>query len=448
MTKFLINYLLTRDPNLRIMHIMNNATDAEQFLRSVQRSLTEPGSLLVQEHGPYKSDNWKATEFNVAKRTINDKDPSFAAYGTGSNVFGHRSDLVIADDILTLENSGPQVTDAMRQKTEDWFFQGVMNVAAPYGKVVVIGTAMDHRDLYHKLAEPQHGFTVIKHRAILDDESQEVLWPERFTYEWLSDKRSADYTSFMKRYQNVALDDKDQRFKENALLLCRDMSRGWGQVSQEMKDSGHTHVLVAFDPSAAKVGSRQRGAKWAGVCVAAFNPSEPDPKTYHVLEIWHVRDLPEKLVELLGSLYKHYSARGIVVESNGLNVWFNTVKEMRDLKGWAKVIEFATTGDKKIDPDTGIDTSLVAPVQAAKIRFPYGDKHARQQVDEFFTEEMIPYPQAYLSDRLMALWFFVHTARSMSSRRTGHFFHPVPPWARGAGLRVPLREPRPVINVG
>ena len=430
-TRFLCAYVIARNPNVRIMSIMNNATDAEMNLGALERALEDPDSLLTQEHGPFKSArNWKATQFSVAKRTIDDKDPTFAAYGTGSNVFGHRADIVICDDIVTLENSGPGVSDMQRQKIHDWFFQGVMAVPPPGGKVVVIGTAADLRDLHHELQKPQHGFKVIKLQAIIDDDEKEVLWPERYPYQWLDDQRESDFTAFMKRYQNEALDESTLRFTAENLERCKDYTRKWGEITQAMRDDNRTTVIVSLDPAS----GQSRRAKYCGICVLAFDPKKPEPRRYDVLEIWHDRMLFDDLVDEFIRLVNKYGARLGVIENNAAQQWLLQSRVLRAFRESGHRVEgFHTSGEKKVDPDTGLD-SLAPITQARLITFPYGDERSRRAVDEFFVQEAIPSPQSKTTDRLMALWFAVHKARELG--RSGWRVIPrkLPVWARARSV--------------
>ena len=75
------------------------------ILGAIERDLSDPNSLLVQDFGDLRGDLWQTTQFNIKGRSIVDREPTLAAYGTGSNVFGHRSDLIIADDLLNLDNA-------------------------------------------------------------------------------------------------------------------------------------------------------------------------------------------------------------------------------------------------------------------------------------------------------------------------------------------------------
>lgn len=437
-TRFICTYLMSRDPNVRIMHIMNNSTDAEQNLSAIQVSMEEHDSELVSDFGPFRGRKWTTTQMELAKRTITDKEPTFAAYGTGSNVFGHRADFVICDDLLNLDNSGPQATDAMRQKVHDWFFQGVMKVAAPRGKVIVIGTMMDFRDLYHELLDPKHGFKVIRMQALIDDETREVLWPEQMPYEKLVAMRESDPVSFMKRMQNEALDESSLVFPQAALDACCE-DRPWGVVTQAMKDAGRTHVIVSFDPS-----SGQKTG-WCGLAVLAFNPKEPEPRQYDVLEIYNFRRMLEssdeeesqgKLgqVETLIQAVTKYGARMLVIEKNGAHQYLLQSKKLRAFRDSGHRVEpHYTSGRDKADPDIGVDT-LGPLVSARKITFPFGDEESRRWVSSFFTQEASKYPMASRTDRLMALWMGFLKARELGARNQRIRRRSLPSWMQNAGL--------------
>lgn len=437
MSRWLPTILLSRDPNVRIMHIMQNATDAEQNLVAIQRQMEDPASLLVREHGPFRGRRWTTTAFDVARRTVIDKEPSFAAYGTGSNVFGHRADWVICDDVLNLENSGPHVTERQRQQIHDWFFQGVMKVADPAGKVVVIGTPMDFRDLYAELREARHGFRVLSYPAIVDEDTREVLWPERIPYEALVAMRESDPLAFAKRMQCQALDSSSLLFPQADLDACCDLDRGIGQ-----KRIGRDDVVVAFDPSS--------GVKsgWCGLAVIAFDPSEPEPRTYDVLEIVSFRRPFESddegapgQVETLIDTCLRYGARALVIERNGAHQYLLQSTKLRAFRDSGHVVEGHYTGERnKASPTVGLET-LGPRIHAGRIRFPFGDEAAKAQTSSFFASEASRYPMAARTDRLMALWMAVLKAGALAARRPSVIHRPMPGWMpRASGFLNMVRR--------
>lgn len=430
---------MTHNPNIRIMHIMNNATDAEQNLAAIQRELEDEKSLVVQEHGPYRGDVWKATEFHVRKRTIIDKDATFAAYGTGSNVFGHRADLVICDDILNLENSGPFVTDRTRQTVRDWFFQGVMKVAAPFGKVIVIGTPMDFRDLYHELEDPKHGFKVIKLRALLDEESHDVLWPERFSYEYLNGEREADMTAFMKRFQCEAIETSALPFQVPWMQNCRNYSRGWGEINDDMKTHNRTVVINGFDPTAGQT----KASKWCGFVALATNPVE-DPMKFHILEMEHFRLPFDEQIDYIIGKHEKYHARATVIEANGSHQYLLQSKELLKFKqNGNNIVPHFTSVANKPDPIVGLP-SLAPLFEFGQLEFPYLDEVSKRWVNYFIAHEGGKYPMAETTDVLMALWFAVLYARSLSPYKHRALRAPMPLWARNVGMIKEWTRPRVV----
>jgi hypothetical protein len=459
--RFCMTYKAVKDRNIRMMNIMNNATDAVQNLVAIERELEDPKSDLVNDFGQLKGDTWKTTEFNIAGRTIKDKEPTLAAYGTGSNVFGHRADLIVCDDLLNLENSGPQVTDETRKQLHDWFFQGVLKAAGSEGKVVVIGTVMDFRDLYHELGglndpahkhetswyHPKHKFHVIRMKALIDEETETVLWPARNPYSFLAAERDSDMTAFMKRYQNVAIESALLTFDEERARMCLNRSRNWGEVTKEMQDGGFTTAMVTFDPTS----GRSRKSKWCGLVVGAYNPKQEPPRKFYVLEIFHFRALLEETDENVakGTLgqadylidrAETYEAARIVIEANAAHDYAYNSLRLRKYRDAGHIVEpHYTTAENKYDPDMGV-ASISAITNALLIDFPYGDVRARREMDDFFAKELLPHPMSDTTDRLMALWFFILKANEYSERRFKVVLKKLPHWAGGRMFPMPVRK--------
>ncbi len=435
LTRFSAIREIVRDRNIRIMNIMNNATDAVQNCVAVEREISDPDSLLWEDYGDLRGDVWQTGQFTVAGRTSKDKEPTFAAYGTGSNVFGHRADLVLCDDLLNLENSGPQVTDEARRQLHDWFFQGVMKVAGPTGKIVVMGTVMDFRDLYHELMDPKHGFTVIRMKA-LDEATNEPLWPKRFSADFLLAEKASDLISFSKRRQNEALDTSLLTFERAAWDRCKDLTRGWGEITQAMKDAHETTVFVTFDPSAVQTST----TSWPAVCVGCFDPEAPLPRKLYVLELYRFRALLEETeaniargrlgqVETLIDLCTRYNAQKLVIEANSTNAYVEQNVKLRQFAVDHLVEPHYTAGNKR-DPVLGV-ASMGATANAMMFDLPYGDARSRKEIDDFLTTEIEPHPMGQCSDRLMALWFFQLKAYEESTRRFRVKYRTLPPWSAG-----------------
>jgi hypothetical protein len=429
---------MIRDPNIRIMHIMNNDTDAGMNAAAIRTRLMAVDSDLVKDFGPFKGDRWGADGFNVAGRTIVDIWPTFSSFGTGSNIFGHRADLVICDDILNLDNSGPNVTQETRDAVKQWFLDAVMKIG---GKVVVVGTPMDHRDLYTELEKPQYGFKVIKLRGIINDETKEVLWPEKHPWEELDRHRQMDLRSFMRRVQMEAIEETALSFPLDSLMLCRNFKRSWGEISKEMQDSHENVVINSFDPTSGQT----KDSKWCGFWSMAFNPKAQDPKRWHVLEVDHFRAPFEVTdeekakgefgqVEFLIDRHERYGAYVTVIEANGAHQFLLQSQKLRKFRDSGHlVVPHFTDKKNKPDPITGV-AGLSPIVKALLIDFPFADEISRRKVTDFIEGEAAKYPQVDITDRIMAWWFgwFYATKNMIGFRKAVR--RDLPGWTRGAGL--------------
>lgn len=146
---------------------------------------------------------------------------------------GRHPQLVILDDVLNEKNS---LTDDSRNKTDRFFMEVVLpmkdkgtkkqRTAGLRSQIVVIGTAQHYKDLYHKLlANP--GFRGRKQKAILDEENQIVLWPDRYSYEDLDTTRKImGSLGFSKEYLNEPINDDTSLFPSTLFepLLDHDLS--------------------------------------------------------------------------------------------------------------------------------------------------------------------------------------------------------------------------------
>lgn len=151
------------------------------------------------------------------------------AKGLLSPLRGRHPQLLIQDDILNTANSD---TAESRTRVRKYFWEVVFpmkdkGVAAMQAKgyrsqLVTIGTAQAWDDLYHELLADKH-FRGSKQRAVIDEEKQEVLWPERYSYaDLMRLKESQGALSFAKEYQNEPISDDTTLFPASLLEGCLD----------------------------------------------------------------------------------------------------------------------------------------------------------------------------------------------------------------------------------
>lgn len=141
------------------------------------------------------------------------------AKGFFSPLRGRHPQLIICDDILNEKNSS---SESQRAKTRRYFFEVVYPMrdkgsrakrALGYKpQIVMVGTAQDREDLYHELMS-NPAFMGILQSAIVNNDTKEVLWPERYSYDDLMKiKDTIGSLSFAKEYCNEPIMDETSMF--------------------------------------------------------------------------------------------------------------------------------------------------------------------------------------------------------------------------------------------
>ena len=132
---------------------------------------------------------WGSTEWSVAPNgepRPGRLHPTVSAYGTGGSVIGSRADLVVADDLLDFDNSR---TAHQRELVETWMHTSLLSRRkSGTGRVVVIGTAWHHADVYSKAR--RDGGWVVCHIPLLSESNQvfaNISYPDNWPYETMGE---------------------------------------------------------------------------------------------------------------------------------------------------------------------------------------------------------------------------------------------------------------------
>lgn len=107
------------------------------------------------------------------------------ARGFGVKVRGAHPQWIICDDMLSDSHI---YSEADRRKAEDIFFGAISNMLTPGGQLLVVGTPFHELDLYASIKE-KGVYAIWSKPAILDEARKIVLWPERYSYEYLQFKK-------------------------------------------------------------------------------------------------------------------------------------------------------------------------------------------------------------------------------------------------------------------
>lgn len=448
-------WLICCNPNVRIALGGKTFDDATRRLRTIKAEM-ESNELLIEDFGPFKGDVWKEDQIEVLARKTKAKESNITCFGSETNVFGWRADVVILDDIVTNENSGPQVKPATRERLRDNFFQGISKlgvVGEPFA-IRWVNTVVDMRDLTHEVGQLKlhpdmqetkwktpSGWLVLR-RSAINELTGEPLWgdvypaarPEGDDRPSAEKDKALDILTFLKRMQNRCIEPELMTFHEewirgNGVQFpgCLDNDRSMGDVRQGWTSAG------GFDPAA----SLSEKADYSAHVVVAFDKQAPEPRPYHVIWIDRFRtNDPEVQVEKIISAHRRFNSSKTFVEANAAQQLLLNVKAMKEAKTSIRAtpngpmqIEPHFTGAKnKPDPETGIP-SLRGMVEGGLLRFPMGDATSKRMSD-LLIGEMLEHPMGHSGDLLMALWFAILAARGSSGGRLLKIVRrPLPQWA-------------------
>lgn len=216
--------------------ILVSDTDTQvQFLMDSLRREFEDNERIQEVFGVVRGDRfkgtplrWTNTDFTIALTDPpGSSDPSkvvwtcrYVGRGMRSKVRGLRSrasrpDFLILDDA---ENDLHVQTEEQRAKTEDWMMKALLPMLDPKSATVIVAGTLIHFDsLLAKLlkrtkADGSQVYVTRLWKAYNEDGSS--IWPERFTKEWLDNKRATmTARSFNSEYLNDPTDPETQKFR-------------------------------------------------------------------------------------------------------------------------------------------------------------------------------------------------------------------------------------------
>ena len=239
-----------RNPDVRILIVSNTQLQAEVFLREVKHHL-EYGEVLREVFGDFVSDDkWDVRELNVRPRKTRAKESTISCVGVGGPVVSRHYDVILADDLIDEENSR---TEGQREKVREWFWRSLMPTLEPHGRIHVLGTRYHFADLYGVLIEGDFAGCHQVVKALPEDGT--TPWPEKFTVEWLEDRRRSMGTLlFNSQYQNDVEAMKGRLFKSEWLRYFDVVPTGLRiyqgvdlAISQKETADYFAHVTIGVD---------------------------------------------------------------------------------------------------------------------------------------------------------------------------------------------------------
>jgi len=182
-------WLLSEDPTTQVMLASYAENFATKWGRQVRNFVDERGKEIDVK---LRGDTWAANEWYTSE------DGGMFSTGVGGQITGRGAQALIMDDLL--KNDEEARSETHRENAWEWWQQTALTRLEPGGFIVAIGTRWHEDDVLGRLeAETKTGegldWEIIKFPAYAEDNDvlgrniDDVLWPERWTKQFLEPKR-------------------------------------------------------------------------------------------------------------------------------------------------------------------------------------------------------------------------------------------------------------------
>lgn len=414
MSSFIFPILsLIEDPDESHLICGANINDSKSRVQKIEREL-EDNERLVRDF-PWvakpkeRSSIWSATQFNVAGRTVNNRNPSVLAVSTSAQDIRGRRGKLIMDDIEGLKHRGSATE---REKLlrfvqmEAWrCFEDTHESARPL--LIAVGTPFDPDSIYFDL-ERLHGWVSRRFSAYVSE------------YATKMDANGDDVTEYRPVYtwprkaQKVEEARRDMVHEQFAIQYRMDPTGGdstklSAQQIVEMLKNGtfeedQVRTYVSLDPAS---GSRHRKADYAGISVVrlAWKQGEDLPMV-DIVECYNFKQGLFEQVRLCAELATKHGCP-VIYEANSQQGYtypdtFNHLSGLGHIQRVDLVRHYTTEGSK-FDQKTGL-TVIPTLLKSGRLRVP------ESQVDSVgvsaLIKEIRDLGQTGSHDHLMAsIWF-------------------------------------------
>ena len=176
--------LAINDPNIRILLTSSVLQNSIDNLTVVKNHFAN-NQKLRHLFGDYEGSYWVTEEATVSKRTnYSLKEPTFRAASIEKSQVGPHYNVIIADDLVTKENSE---TPEGRKKISD-YVKLLFSLLEPGGVIMFVGTSYHYEDVYAELQNKDKypELTVRIRKASSAGRAEgELYFPQRLTREFL-----------------------------------------------------------------------------------------------------------------------------------------------------------------------------------------------------------------------------------------------------------------------
>ena len=203
-----------------VVIVEKSFTEAAEVLSVVREAFTDNsrilgvyGKLSKMDEGGIEKEHAKETEGDLLINGVRFRAKGFETPIRGLKSGAYRPDFVLVDDVEMDEHVR---NEEQRRKYRENFSQGIIPALDIGGQVKVIGTILHNDSLLKGLIETHQGIILRAFDPAFPETT--LLWPERWTYPRLMEKKSQmemeglSSSKFAQEYLNSPLDDESRRF--------------------------------------------------------------------------------------------------------------------------------------------------------------------------------------------------------------------------------------------
>ena len=387
------------NPNIRIAICSATQDQAAKFVKAIKTYIERPGPLHEVFPHLRPGTKWSDTKLIVQRDNVS-KDYTVQAVGVGTGILGARLDLVILDDVLSLDNTS---TPHRREAVWQWWRSTVAGRLTAKAEAFAVTTAWHPQDFLHRLVAEEGWHS---ERMPVVDEAGVPLWPEVWPPERIEEARvRMGPFEFSRQLLCLARDDSEARFKKEWIDLALQLGDGRSLPHHLSSVPAGYRVYTGVDLGTGPSTGGRRENDPSALFTLCVHPNERREVLCCESGRW---DGPE-IVRRIAHTHSRYGGI-MVVESNAAQMFI--VQFTKDL-GAIPVMPF-NTGSNKAHPEFGIE-SMAVEMSNGKWIVPNVHGRTSRDIDAWISEMLFYSPASHTGDRLMASWI----AREAAERRVG-----------------------------
>jgi hypothetical protein len=317
-----IAWKVGNDRDLRVFLASKGADLAEERMRELEHILSsrEYQEVFGDLIPPPKTLTWTATEKIISGRGDHATHSTFYAVGIGGQAAGHRSDILLADDIIDQKNA---MTEVQRGHASAWFWKEVEPVLEPVtGQWIILATPWSHNDLYAEIKEnwgedETADFEFLHVKALYQAKNTEgalewrSYWPARFPVQEMLNKKRTRPLEFVSQYMCEPIDTTYSFLQKDWLRLVE-------LGSEELPDKewirDNWTVYFGIDPT----WSGKRQADQFSCVVGAVNPEN---RRGYIVDAAHAQLSPTDAMTMVQNMADFWRPTLINFEENAAQIF-------------------------------------------------------------------------------------------------------------------------------